>query len=97
MEGNEPECRASFWAADLLGPDELPADAVDTAVCFSVLEHIADADAAARGLARALEPDGTLVTGYPMVSAVMNKACKASGYPTIDEEHVSTPARIAAP
>ena len=63
-----PGCRAEFRSADLLRDDDLPAAHYDAIVCFSVLEHIRDADGAARGLARALAPGGTLVTGYPMVS-----------------------------
>ena len=61
-----------------------------------MLEHIADADGAARGLARALAPGGTLVTGYPMVSALMTRAFELIGYRGIDDHHVSPPARIAA-
>ncbi|HEY0711426.1 MAG TPA: class I SAM-dependent methyltransferase [Polyangia bacterium] len=91
-----PGCRASFRTANLLAPGELPENHFDAIVCFSVLEHIADADGAARGLARALAPGGTLVTGYPMVSPLMTKAFAAIGYPNIDEDHVSPPARIAA-
>ena len=44
----------------------------------------------------ALAPGGTLVTGYPMVSPLMTQAFAAIGYPNIDEDHVSPPARIAA-
>ena len=94
-----PGCQARFQQADLLastGEDALPADHFDAIVCFSVLEHIADADGAARGLARALKPGGTLVTGYPMVSPLMTRAFAAIGYPNIDEDHVSPPVRIAA-
>jgi 2-polyprenyl-3-methyl-5-hydroxy-6-metoxy-1,4-benzoquinol methylase len=94
-----PGCQASFQQADLLasaGDDALPADHFDAIVCFSVLEHIADAGGAARGLARALKPGGTLVTGYPMVSPLMTRAFAAIGYPNIDEDHVSPPVRIAA-
>jgi 2-polyprenyl-3-methyl-5-hydroxy-6-metoxy-1,4-benzoquinol methylase len=92
-------CSATFRAADLLAQDSdarLPEAAFDAIVCFSVLEHIADADGAARGLAHALAPGGVLVTGYPMVSALMTKAFAAIGYPNIDEDHVSAPVRIAA-
>jgi SAM-dependent methyltransferase len=89
-------CRARFREVDLLAPDALPAGQFDRVVCFSVLEHIADADGAARALSRALAPGGTLVTGYPMVSPLMTQAFKAIGYPGIDEDHVTTPARIAA-
>ena len=92
----KPGCRASFRTADLLSPDGLPAATVDAAVCFSVLEHIADADAAARGLAHTLAPGGILVTGYPMVSPAMTRAFRAIGYKAIDEDHVTPPARIAA-
>ena len=63
-----PGCQATFRAANLLTDGDLPADAYDAIVCFSVLEHIADSDGAAASLARALAPGGTLVTGYPMVS-----------------------------
>ncbi|HEX3695985.1 MAG TPA: class I SAM-dependent methyltransferase [Polyangia bacterium] len=91
-----PGCQAVFRRADLLRDDDLPADRFDAIVCFSVLEHIADADGAARGLARALAPGGTLVTGYPMVSRLMTRAFEAIGFHGIDDHHVSPPARIAA-
>jgi SAM-dependent methyltransferase len=91
-----PGCAARFQAADLMSPADLPAGHFDAIVCFSVLEHIADADGAARGLARALAPGGTLVTGYPMVSALMTRAFEIIGFPGIDDHHVSPPARIAA-
>jgi SAM-dependent methyltransferase len=91
-----PGCQATFRRADLLRDDDLPAGHFDAIVCFSVLEHIADADGAARGLARALAPGGTLVTGYPMVSRLMTRAFEMIGYRGIDDHHVSPPARIAA-
>jgi SAM-dependent methyltransferase len=91
-----PGCQARFQTADLLAPGALPAAAFDAVVCFSVLEHIADADAAARALAGALATGGTLVTGYPMVNPVMTQAFRAIGYSGIDDDHVSTPARIAS-
>jgi 2-polyprenyl-3-methyl-5-hydroxy-6-metoxy-1,4-benzoquinol methylase len=88
-------CMATFRAADLLRDSDLPAAGFDAIVCFSVLEHIADADGAARGLARALAPGGTLVTGYPMVSPLMTRAFEWIGFRGIDDHHVSPPARIA--
>jgi SAM-dependent methyltransferase len=91
-----PNCRASFRAADLLRDADLPADAFDAVVCFSVLEHIHDADTAARGLARALAPGGTVVTGYPMVSRLMTRAFSLIGFRGIDDHHVSPPSAIAA-
>jgi len=91
-----PGCKATFRAADLLRDDDLPEAGFDAIVCFSVLEHIADADGAARGLARALAPGGTLVTGYPMVSPLMTRAFEMIGFHGIDDHHVSPPARIAA-
>jgi 2-polyprenyl-3-methyl-5-hydroxy-6-metoxy-1,4-benzoquinol methylase len=91
-----PGCRAEFRSADLLVPGALPDAAFDAVVCFSVLEHIADADGAARALAAALAPGGMLVTGVPMVNPLMTQAFRAIGYPTIDDDHVSTPARITA-
>ena len=45
-----PGCRAEFRRADLLADADLPAAHFDAIVCFSVLEHIRDADGAARGL-----------------------------------------------
>jgi 2-polyprenyl-3-methyl-5-hydroxy-6-metoxy-1,4-benzoquinol methylase len=90
-----PGCQARFQTVDLLAAEALPAGAFDAVVCFSVLEHIADAPGAARALARALAPGGTLVTGYPMVSLLMTQAFKAIGYPGIDEDHVTPPRRIA--
>jgi SAM-dependent methyltransferase len=88
-------CQARFQEVDLLAPDVLPVSAFDAVVCFSVLEHIAEAEKAAAALARALAPGGTLVAGYPMVSPVMSHAFRAIGYRTIDDDHVTTPARIA--
>ena len=90
-----PGCTAQFRRADLLQED-LPANHYDAVVCFSVLEHIADAAGAARGLARVLAPGGTLVCGYPMVSALMTRAFSLIGFEGIDDHHVSPPAKIAA-
>jgi len=89
-------CTARFLAADLLSDGDLPAGHFDAIVCFSVLEHIADSEGAARGLARALAPGGTLVTGYPMVSPLMSRAFELIGYHGIDDHHVSQPTRISA-
>lgn len=90
-----PGCQASFQIADLLDPTTLPAAAFDAIVCFSVLEHIRDSLGAARSLAHALAPGGTLITGYPMVSRLMTKAFEAIGYRGIDDDHVAPPAQIA--
>ena len=90
-----PNCHAKFQTADLLDPSTLPSAAFDAIVCFSVLEHIRDSDGAARSLAHALAPGGTLITGYPMVSPVMTKAFQVIGYEGIDEDHVAPPAQIA--
>jgi SAM-dependent methyltransferase len=89
-------CHATFRSADLLRDDDLPGGSFDAIVCFSVLEHIVDADGAARGLARALAPGGILITGYPMVSPLMTRAFRMIGYSGIDDHHVTTPARISA-
>jgi len=89
-------CQATFRSADLLRDGDLPAAHFDAIVCFSVLEHIADADGAARGLARALAPGGVLVTGYPMVNRLMSRAFEAIGFQGIEDHHVSTPREIAA-
>lgn len=88
-------CEAEFRCANLLDPATLPAASFDAIVCFSVLEHIADSEAAARSLAHALAPGGTLVTGYPMVSRLMTKAFELIGYHGIDEDHVAAPEQIA--
>lgn len=92
----DPRCQARFVAADLLADGALPAGHFDAIVCFSVLEHIADAAGAAAALAGALAPGGTLVAGYPMVNPLMSKAFAAIGYPSIDDDHVSSPKTIAA-
>ncbi|HVX96392.1 MAG TPA: methyltransferase domain-containing protein [Polyangia bacterium] len=89
-------CDVTFREADLLREGELPADHFDAIVCFSVLEHIRDSDGAARGLARALAPGGTLVCGYPMVSRLMTRAFELIGYSNIDDQHVSAPSAISA-
>ncbi|HVZ88959.1 MAG TPA: methyltransferase domain-containing protein [Polyangia bacterium] len=91
-----PGCHAEFRTADLLRDGDLPAAHYDAIVCFSVLEHIRDADGAARSLARALAPGGTLITGYPMVSRLMTRAFALIGYDRIDDHHVCPPAKIAA-
>lgn len=91
-----PGCRATFRSADLLRDGDLPADHFDAIVCFSVLEHIPDADGAARGLARALAPNGVLVTGYPMVNRLMSRAFEVIGFQGIDNHHVSAPREISA-
>jgi 2-polyprenyl-3-methyl-5-hydroxy-6-metoxy-1,4-benzoquinol methylase len=89
-------CQARFASADLLVPGALPPGAFDAVVCFSVLEHIADADGAARALAGALAPGATLITGYPMVNPLMTQAFRAIGYASIDDDHVSPPSKISA-
>ncbi len=91
-----PGCQAELRRADLLADDDLPTDHYDAIVCFSVLEHIAEASRAARTLARTLAPGGTLVTGYPMVSRLMTRAFDLIGFRGIDDHHVSPPVRIAA-
>lgn len=91
-----PGCHATFRSADLLQSDALPPAAFDAIVCFSVLEHIRDLDAAARNVARALAPSGVLVTGYPMVSPLMSRAFEVIGFRGIDDHHVSPPVRIEA-
>lgn len=91
-----PTCQATFRQVNLLEDRDLPADHYDAIVCFSVLEHIPDSEGAARGLARALRPGGTLVTGYPAVSPLMTKAFEVIGYRGIDNHHVSPPAKISA-
>jgi SAM-dependent methyltransferase len=89
-----PGCQARFLRADLLVDGDLEAAAFDTIVCLSVLEHIADVDAAARALARALVPGGTLVAGYPMVSRLMTVLFRAIRFDDIDAHHVATPRAI---
>jgi SAM-dependent methyltransferase len=91
-----PGCDAVFRVADLLAQNALPASSFDAVVCFSVLEHIADADGTARSIARALVPGGTLVAGYPMVNPAMSQAFRMIGFSGIDAHHVTAPARIAA-
>jgi 2-polyprenyl-3-methyl-5-hydroxy-6-metoxy-1,4-benzoquinol methylase len=89
-----PGCHATFQVADLLDPNALPAGAFDVVVCLSVLEHIADPEAAARCLVRALAPGGTLVAGYPMVNRFMATCFRTLGFGRIEDHHVTTPAQI---
>jgi SAM-dependent methyltransferase len=91
-----PGCRATFQVADLLDPNAVPAGSFDVVVCLSVLEHIADPEAAARCLARALAPGGTLVAGYPMVNSFMAACFRMLGFGRIEEHHVTAPAQITA-
>ena len=88
-------CHAEFLSADLLNESSLPAQSFDAVICLSVLEHIADSDAAARALARALVKGGTLVAGYPMVNGFMARLFRAIGFGNIEEHHVSAPAKIS--
>jgi len=89
-----PTCSARFLEADLLSPSSLPAASFDCIVCLSVLEHIADADAAATALARALTKGGTLVVGYPMVNRMMTRLFQLIGFGNIDDHHVTAPKTI---
>ncbi len=88
-------CKASFRTADIVDGEALEENSFDAVVCISVLEHIREIDAAARTLARALRPGGTLVAGYPMVSRAMTRAFELIGYHGIDDHHVTPPVRIA--
>lgn len=87
-------CNARFVEADLLVGSSLPADSFECIVCLSVLEHIANADAAASALARVLAKGGTLVTGYPMVNPLMTRLFQLIGFGNIDAHHVTTPMTI---
>ena len=89
-----PGCHASFRVADLLDPRAVSTADFDVVVCLSVLEHIADAEAAASCLARSLAPGGTLVAGYPMVNQFMATCFRTLGFGRIEEHHVTTPAQI---
>ena len=89
-----PSCQAKFLQADLLQESGLPEASFDTVVCLSVLEHIADAEAAASALARTLVKGGTLVAGYPMVNSLMAGLFRAIGFGNIEAHHVTTPAAI---
>jgi len=91
-----PGCHATFLVADLLDHTALPAGTFDVVVCLSVLEHIADPEAAARCLVRALAPGGTLVAGYPMVNRFMATCFRTLGFGRIEDHHVTTPAQITA-
>ena len=91
-----PGCHATFQVADLLDPNAVPAGAFDVVVCLSLLEHIADAEAAAGCLARALVPGGTLVAGYPMVNRFMATCFRTLGFGNIEDHHITTPAQITA-
>lgn len=91
-----PGCAATFQVADLLDPTALPAGAFDVVVCVSVLEHVADAEAAAGCLARALAPAGTVVTGYPMVNRFMANCFRMLGFGNIESHHITTPAQITS-
>ena len=89
-----PSCRAEFVEADLLRESSLPGASFDVVVCLSVLEHIADAEAAASALARTLVKGGTLVAGYPMVNPLMAGLFRAIGFGNIEAHHVTAPAAI---
>jgi 2-polyprenyl-3-methyl-5-hydroxy-6-metoxy-1,4-benzoquinol methylase len=87
-------CAARFVQADLLAAADLPTNHFDVVVCLSVLEHIADVDGAAAGLARVLAPGGTLIAGYPMVNRMMASFFRTIGFANIEAHHVATPAAI---
>jgi len=60
------------------------------------VDGIADPEAAAQSLARALAPGGTLVAGYPMVNRFMATCFRTLGFGRIEDHHITTPARITA-
>jgi SAM-dependent methyltransferase len=89
-----PPCQSDFRSADLLREETLPEDHFDAVICLSVLEHIGDAEGAARALARTLAKGGTLVTGYPMVNDLMATLFRTIGFGNIEDHHITAPATI---
>ena len=91
-----PECKAEFLRADLLPRTISPPTTTTPSSASPCSSTSPTPRGAARGLARALAPGGTLVCGYPMVSALMSRAFSMIGYKDIDDDHVSAPAQIAS-
>jgi len=64
-------CRASFVCADAARLP-LAGASFDAVLCFGVLPHIHDLDAACRGFLAVLKPGGVLAVGHMMDSATLN-------------------------
>jgi malonyl-CoA O-methyltransferase len=65
------DASASFVCADAARLP-LAASSFDAVLCFGVLPHIHDLDAACRGFLDALKPGGVLAVGHMMDSATLN-------------------------
>lgn len=76
----------------------LPYDdrAFELVVCFSVFEHIREFVPALREVTRVLAPGGLFLLGMPAVNVAMEAGFRAIGYKNIDDDHVTTPAAVAA-
>ena len=81
----QPELRRRFAGRDDVGVEQLEAgaladayrDAFDAAVCFNVVEHVADDAGAVAAIARALKPGGhllLLVPAHPFLFGEIDRA-----------------------
>jgi ubiquinone/menaquinone biosynthesis C-methylase UbiE len=88
------DARARFVCADAVRLP-LAAGSFDAVLCFGVLPHIPDVDAACRGLLAALKPGGVLAVGHMMDSATLNDFHAALDGP-VSSDRIETAAALAA-
>jgi SAM-dependent methyltransferase len=68
---------------------DFPDDTFDAVICYSVLEHLSDTDAATAELARVLKPTGTAIIGFPALNRMMTLLFRLIGFPETEEHHKS--------
>jgi len=66
----------------------------DLVVCFSTLEHIAEARQALAEMKRVTNSGGCLLIGMPAVNRFMELAFQAIGFKNIHDHHCMTPAEV---
>lgn len=77
---------------------ELPyeAEAFDLVVCYSVFEHLHEYERGLEEVRRVLKPGGLFLLGMPAVNRTMSRLFDLIGHRNIDDDHVTTPAEVAA-
>jgi malonyl-CoA O-methyltransferase len=86
--------RAGFVCADAARLP-LAASSFDAVLCFGVLPHLHDLDAACRGFLAALRPGGVLAVGHMMDSATLNDFHAALDGP-VSGDRIDAAATLAA-
>lgn len=87
------DARARFVCADAARLPIAPAS-FDAVLCFGVLPHIQELDAACRGLLAALTPSGVFAVGHMMDSATLNDFHASMDGP-VSADRIETAADLA--